>query len=97
MPSPGVDDPLDALAERLRDRLLREAADAPPDGDVAARIRALVDRDAGLLGPDDRAELVRRVSERSFGLGPLEPLLADPEVCDILVNSPKNIYVERAG
>src|SRR4051794_37447955 len=94
-------DPLDALAERLRDQLLRQAAD--PDAahaDPAAEIRALVDREAALLGPDARAELVRRVAERSFGLGPLEPLLADPEVDEVVINGAGeegHVWVERAG
>jgi pilus assembly protein CpaF len=92
-------DPLDALAERLRDRLLREAADpdVAPDTDLPARIRALVDRDAALLGPEDRDELVRRVAERSFGLGPLEPLLADATVDEVVVNGGGRVWVERRG
>ena len=95
-------DPLDALAERLRDQLLRQAGDpdAAANPDPAAEIRALVDREAALLGPDARAELVRRVAERSFGLGPLEPLLADPEVDEIVVNGAGEggrVWVERAG
>src|SRR4051812_28939669 len=95
-------DPLDALAERLRDQLLRQAADAETSAsaDPAAAIRDLVDREAALLGPEARAELVRRVAERSFGLGPLEPLLADPDVDEIVVNGAGeggHVWVERAG
>jgi pilus assembly protein CpaF len=45
----------------------------------------------------ERERLVEEVRHELFGLGPLEPLLADPSVCDILVNSPQNIYVERHG
>jgi pilus assembly protein CpaF len=45
----------------------------------------------------ERERLVEEVRHELFGLGPLEPLLADPLVCDILVNSPHNIYVERHG
>jgi pilus assembly protein CpaF len=81
-------DPLDTLAVRLRDQLLRDAADpdTAADGDLTAQIRALVDREAAMLGPDARAELARRVAEKSFGLGPLEPLLADPDVDEVVVN-----------
>ena len=61
------------------------------------RIRALVDREAGLLDDDDRARLVARVAERSFGLGPLEALLADPTVDEIMVNGPGQVWVERSG
>jgi len=97
-----MSDPLDALAVRLRDLLLREAADpqAAHGADLTVQIRALVDREAALLGPAARDELVRRVAERSFGLGPLEPLLADPAVDEVVVNgagSGGRVFVERHG
>ena len=73
------DDALDSLAGALRDRLLLEAGrGGDGDGDLHERIRALVDREAGLLDDDARARLATRIAERSFGLGPLEPLLGDP-------------------
>jgi pilus assembly protein CpaF len=49
------------------------------------------------LSTSDRERLVEEVRHELFGLGPLEPLLADPTISDILVNSPQNIYVERRG
>jgi pilus assembly protein CpaF len=88
---------LDELAGALRERLVREAEQGGHDGDLNARVRALVDREAAVLGEDDRRELVRRVGERSFGLGPLEPLLADPRVEEVMVNGPETVYVERDG
>src|ERR671917_572210 len=45
----------------------------------------------------ERERLVGEGRPEMFGLGPLEPLLADPTVPDILVNSPQNIYIERGG
>src|SRR6266513_98919 len=45
----------------------------------------------------ERDRLVSEVHHELFGLGPLEPLLADPAVSDILVNSYSNIYIERRG
>src|SRR5919112_3328546 len=45
----------------------------------------------------EREAPISDVQNELFGLGPLEPLLSDPAVTDILVNSPKNIYVERRG
>lgn len=96
---------LDALATQLRDRLLagaQSAASTPGAGVPAAeRVRALVDHEAALLAPAQRDELVRLVSERSFGLGPLEVLLADPSVDEIMVNgnggADGQVWVERAG
>jgi pilus assembly protein CpaF len=49
------------------------------------------------LSRDDRERLVNEVLDETFGLGPLEPLLQDPEISDILINGPKTIYVERRG
>jgi pilus assembly protein CpaF len=49
------------------------------------------------LSTNDRERLVEEVRHELFGLGPLEPLLADPTISDILVNSPHNIYIERRG
>src|SRR6476646_5037610 len=45
----------------------------------------------------DRDRIVSDVHHELFGLGPLEPLLADPSISDILVNSYANIYIERRG
>src|SRR5258705_4873334 len=45
----------------------------------------------------ERERLVQEVLDEVFGLGPLEPLLADPTVSDILVNTYKRVYVERKG
>jgi pilus assembly protein CpaF len=69
------------------------------------RVRAEVSRLAeGLLLADntplsevERDRLVNEVHHELFGLGPLEPLLADPTISDILVNSFSSIYIERRG
>jgi pilus assembly protein CpaF len=86
--------PLDQLAVALRDRLLAEDV---ADGDVEGRIRALVEREAALLDVQSRDALVARVAERSFGLGPLEPLLRDASVDEVMVNGAGAVWVERGG
>ena len=87
---------LDALAAALRERLLTESGSEVP-GDVEGRIRALVEREAALLDAGAREALVARVAERSFGLGPLEPLLRDPAVDEVMVNGLGPVWVERGG
>ncbi len=52
---------------------------------------------AELMGIRERDRLVSEVLDETFGLGPLEPLLHDPSITDILVNGPKSTYVERGG
>lgn len=57
----------------------------------------LISRDGPILSSVERGELIRRVVDEALGLGVLEPLLADPNVTEIMVNGPDQIYVERAG
>src|SRR5262245_36232418 len=52
---------------------------------------------ADLLSLSERERLVNEVLNETFGLGPLEPLLRDPTISDILINGPKTVYVERNG
>jgi pilus assembly protein CpaF len=90
-------DPLDALAGSLRDRLVEAAGDAEDGDDPAGRIGALVEREAGVLDAGTRAALAARVAERAVGLGPLEPLLRDPAIDELLVCGTAPVWVERSG
>ncbi|CAA9486113.1 MAG: Type II/IV secretion system ATP hydrolase TadA/VirB11/CpaF, TadA subfamily [uncultured Solirubrobacteraceae bacterium] len=87
---------LDALVHELRARLLEDAGRAGA-GESRADIRRLVDTSAGMLDERTRDVLVERLIEESFGLGPLEPLMADPEVDEIMVSGLAPVWVERNG
>jgi pilus assembly protein CpaF len=54
-------------------------------------------RGSDLLSLSERERLVNEVLHETFGLGPLEPLLADHTITDILINGPKTIFIERQG
>ncbi len=49
------------------------------------------------LPPSDEERLVKEIKDETFGLGPIEPLLHDPEISDILVNTHRQVYIERRG
>ncbi len=90
------------LAESLRLRLVerRRAAAAAGDaagGALAEEVHALVEEEATLLGERDREAVAARILRDTVGLGPLEDLLADPQVEEVMVNGPGQVYVERAG
>jgi pilus assembly protein CpaF len=64
---------------------------------VAGAARQLVTQlHPSLLG-DDRELVIRRVTEEAIGFGPLEPLLQDPTVSEVMVNAPDEVYFERDG
>ncbi len=88
---------LATLSARLHGELIADAARTPDGGSVETQIAAVVAREAGLLDAGARAELTRQLLHRSCGLGPLEALLADPEVDEILVCGNRPVFVERHG
>ena len=86
-----------ALRMRLVERRREEAAAGRQGGELSAAVRELVVAEAGVLGSQDREELAERIVRDSVGLGPLEELLADPEVEEVMVNGAERVYVERGG
>jgi pilus assembly protein CpaF len=90
------------LADELRFRLIERrrveaAAGAPAAVDLPEEVRALVGEEAALLRPAVRDEVANRIVRDTVGLGPLEDLLADPLVEEVMVNGADDVYVERAG
>src|SRR5580692_3430217 len=78
------------------EKLGRTPSDAARD-EVLLLIRNTVNTEAVPLSFAERERLAREILDEIFGLGPLEPLLKDPTVSDILVNRYDRVYVERAG
>jgi pilus assembly protein CpaF len=90
------------LADELRSRLIERrrieaAAGSPAMVELPEEVRALVDEEAALLRPAVRDEVATRIIRDTVGLGPLEDLLADPTVEEVMVNGVDGVYVERAG
>ena len=89
---------LDELASALRSRLIERARSGEAAGGALEdEVRTLVEAEAAPLPEDERRILGERVLLLATGLGPLEPLLSDPRVDEVMVNGPDSVYVERAG
>ncbi|HET8625390.1 MAG TPA: CpaF family protein [Gemmatimonadales bacterium] len=86
---------------RLIERLNLSTLDKLSRDQVVDAIRKVVydllAQESAPLNYDEREELVRQVLDEIFGLGPIEPLMQDPEISDILVNTFKQVYIERFG
>jgi pilus assembly protein CpaF len=93
------------LKERIHSQLIERLdlskLDVLAPDAVQQQIRRIVeDMVAGEdtpLSRQEREKLINEVEHETFGLGPIEPLMQDPTVSDILVNGPREIYVERRG
>ena len=89
------------LHRKILDRLdLEKLGRTPSDAareEVLLLIRNTVNSEAVPLSFAERERLAREILDEIFGLGPLEPLLKDPTISDILVNRFDRVYVERAG
>ena len=93
-PGPAGDRPDAGAIDRQVHRWILDAPGPLPTADeIATRVRTT----APLLSADEVAQTVQRVRASVDGLGPLEPLLADDDVTDVLVNGPGPVWVERAG
>ena len=88
---------LDDLAVALRERLIERARSGEGGRALESEVQALVEAEAGPLPEADREALCERVVLLARGLGPLEPLLSDPSVDEVMVNGPHSVYVERRG
>jgi len=89
------------LHRRLLDKINLEALATIENQKVRVEVRnalmALMDEESTLLSSLERQQICDEVLDEVFGLGPLEPLLQDPTVSDILVNTHRQVYVERRG
>jgi pilus assembly protein CpaF len=89
---------IEELAHSLRQRLVERARDgAAGAGGVEAQAARLVADEAAALDPETRDVLTARIVRLATGLGPLEPLLGDPSVDEVMVNGPRDVWVERRG
>jgi pilus assembly protein CpaF len=86
-----------ALINRMDLTKLSALAPEQLHGEVSRLAESVLAQEAMPLSTNERERLVKEVQHELFGLGPLEPLLADPTVSDILVNSYSRIYIERRG
>jgi pilus assembly protein CpaF len=86
-----------ALFARLGQRLFDTPDESQLHSIVVGEITALMAADERPLSPAERQVLVRDIARDVMGLGPLEPLLADSTVSEIMVNGHDAVYVERAG
>jgi len=103
-PVPRARDAYMDLKTRVQNRLIAEldpSMDVSQTGEVRATIKGMYDailqEESIILGRKERDSLFDQIVAEILGLGPLDPLLADDAISEIMVNGPKKIFVERQG
>jgi pilus assembly protein CpaF len=103
-PARAKQDAFNALKTKIHRKLVEQLDLTALEGDdqslratVGEVVAQLAEQEDTLLSYNERKRLVSEVLDETFGLGPLEVLLADASISDILVNGPQQIYVERNG
>ena len=89
------------LQATLQDQIDLLAMSNPDQAQLKEELRALIEEqlsaESVVINEQERRKLVRDIQFDVLGLGPLEPLMADPTISDILVNTHQQVYVERFG
>ena len=88
------------LVEHLRSRAARDARVGGRDmdrEDLAAIVTDMLDEERRILTTAEREAVIEAVLDEALGLGPLEALLRDPEITEVMVCGPDRVFVERAG
>ncbi len=97
----GVSDVATRLRQQVIDRIDHQALTQLDEAEMREHLQKemerLLDLEEVRLARSERQSVIHTVLDEILGLGPLETLLADPAVSDILVNGPDTIYVERRG
>ncbi len=97
-------DQFNELKTRIHRKLVEQLDLARMTGDddsireqVREAIGLLCEQENTLLNYNERQRLISEILDETFGLGPLEVLLGDPTISDILINGPKQVFIERHG
>src|SRR5579864_5254970 len=85
------------LLDRINLEMLSSVAVDRVRSEVRSAVARLVEEEKTPLSMMEKDRIIGEVLDEVFGLGPLEPLLADPTISDILVTTPKLVYIERGG
>jgi len=99
--SPPYQELKSTIHRRLIDRLdLSTVADLTPEqlsGIIKSVVESMIAQEGIPLSRPERDRLLVEIQNETMGLGPLEPLLSDTEISDIMVNGPHGVFVERRG
>jgi pilus assembly protein CpaF len=82
---------------RLVEDLARRGGMGAPRDEIESEVARILDRESSLIARDERNRLIRDIVNEALGYGPIEPLVQDPVITEVMVNGPNQVFIERAG
>ncbi len=82
---------------RLVEELGRRGAAGVVREEIEKEVTRILDRENELLTREDRSRLITDIVNEALGYGPVEPLIQDPTITEVMVNGPNHVYMERFG
>ena len=86
-----------AVHRRLIEELGRRGATGGAREEIEKEVARILDRENELLTREDRSQLITDIVNEALGYGPIEPLIQDPTITEVMVNGPNHVYMERLG
>lgn len=65
--------------------------------EIEALVNPIIDKEAGFISRNDRIKIISEIIDEVIGFGPINPLIHDPAISEIMVNGPTQVYVEKSG
>jgi len=86
-----------AVHRRLIEELGRRGAGGTTPDEIEREVAIILDHENALLPREERSRLIKEIVDEAMGYGPIESLIRDETVTEVMVNGPSHVYVERAG
>ena len=94
-------DPYQSLKNTVHRRLIEEMGRRGAAGtgrdEIEREVARILDRENDLLTREDRTRLIKDIVNEALGYGPIEPLIQDPTVTEVMVNGANQVFVEQGG
>jgi pilus assembly protein CpaF len=104
------DDPFDSIKKRIHSKIIEEIKteafknidDDEGEGgglqkEITSIVEGILDDESTFISKNDRQKIISEIIDETIGFGPINPLIHDPTVSEIMVNGPDQVYVEKKG
>jgi len=105
----GIEDPFSAIKQKIQDKIFEEIKDDAFDNNIEQRddakiktditsiVESILNEETAYLSKSDKGRILGDIIDETLGFGPINKLINDPAVSEIMVNGPSHVYAEKSG